>query len=76
MKKIGCYFLVGLVAAVVGIIFFELCADIFDGMPYGTGVVQGACAYLCIVIITCTGIIVSKLDNKTKAEDKEDKHPQ
>lgn len=33
-------------------------------MDHGTASVLGTCAYLYVVVVTCTGIIVSKLDQK------------
>ena len=71
MKKIGAYFVIGLVVAFVGVLFSDIFADIFNGLPYGTGAVLGMCAYLCVVVITCTGIIISKIEEKSDKEEKE-----
>ena len=71
MKKIGAYFVIGLVVAFVGVLFTDIFADIFNGLPYGTGAVLGMCAYLCVVVITCTGIIISKIEEKSDKEEKE-----
>ena len=71
MKKLGAYFVIGLVVAFVGVLFSDIFADIFNGLPYGTGAVLGMCAYLCVVVITCTGIIISKIEEKSDKEEKE-----
>ena len=70
MKKVGAYFGIGLVIAFVGVIVSDVLGDIFNGLPYGAG---GMGAYLCVVVITCTGIIISKLEEKTgnKLDDNE-----
>lgn len=73
MKKVGAFFVIGLVIAFVGVIVSDVFADIFNGLPYGTGAILGMGVYLCVVVITCTGIIISKLEekaeNKTEKED-------
>ena len=71
MKKIGTYFVIGLVVAFVGVLFSDIFADFFNGLPYGTGAVLGMCAYLCVVVITCTGIIISKIEEKSGSKEKE-----
>lgn len=71
MKKIGAYFAIGLVVAFVGVLFSDIFADIFNGLPYGTGAILGMGAYLCVVVITCTGIIISKIEEKLDKEEKE-----
>jgi len=71
MKKIGAYFVIGLVVAFVGVLFSDIFADIFNGLPYGTGAILGMGAYLCVVVITCTGIIISKIEEKSDKEEKE-----
>ena len=71
MKKLGAYFVIGLVVAFVGVLFSDIFADIFNGLPYGTGAILGMGAYLCVVVITCTGIIISKIEEKSDKEEKE-----
>ena len=70
MNKIAVYFVISLVVSFGGVLFSDIFADIFNGLPYGTGAILGMCAYLCVVVITCTGIIVSKFE---KSESKEKK---
>lgn len=41
MKKVGAYFVIGLVIAFVGVIVSDVFADIFNGLPYGTGAILG-----------------------------------
>lgn len=74
MKKVAAYFVIGLIIAFIGVWVSDIFADIFNGLPYGTGAILGMCAYLCVVVITCTGIIISKLENKSenKSNDNED----
>ena len=71
MKKIGAYFVIGLVVAFAGVLFSDVFADIFNGLPYGTGAILGMGAYLCVVVITCTGIIISKLEEKAENKSSE-----
>ena len=45
----------------------------FNGLgDYGVGCILGFCMYLCIVIITCTGIIVTKLNRNTHYDGESD----
>ena len=71
MKKILQFVLAGIVIAIGGIFFSDLIRVFFNGMDYGTALVSGICVYLCVVVVTCTGVIVSKLDkNSEKSHDK------
>ena len=74
MKKIGTYFGIGCVVAIIGMFFSELCGSFFNGMEYGSACVLGMGMYLCVVVVTCTGIILSKLGsdaNKDNSNEKE-----
>lgn len=71
MKKIGTYFGIGCVLAIVGMFFSDLCGNFFNGMEYGSACVLGMGMYLCVVIVTCTGIVVSKLGDKPADDDKD-----
>ena len=66
--KIWTYFAIGCVVAIVGMFFSDICGGFFDGMDYGSACILGMGMYLCVVIITCTGIIVSKIGFKPKEE--------
>ena len=45
----------------------------FNGMEYGDACVLGICMYLCVVIVTCTGIIIKKFNEHAHSEEKHDK---
>ena len=64
MKKIWVYFAIGCILAIVGMFFSDICGDFFNGMDYGSACVLGMGMYLCVVVTTCTGIIVSKIASK------------
>lgn len=69
-KRILKYFLIGVLAAVGGMFWSDIAGSLFNGMDYGSAVNLGIGMYLCVVVITCTGIIVSHLDkNKVKRTD-------
>lgn len=71
MKKIGTYFVIGLVVAFVGLLLFDIISAFFNGLPYDTGEILGMGVSLCVVVITCTGIIISKLAEKSDKKEKE-----
>lgn len=58
------YFVIGLAVAFGGMLFSDLCGNFFNGMDYGAACTVGIGLYLCVVVITCTGIIVSHLEKK------------
>ena len=62
MKTIGKYFCWGIFVTIIGMIFAILFANFFDGMDIAGALAVGVGLYLCMVVITCTGIIVSKLE--------------
>ncbi|MCI9169775.1 MAG: hypothetical protein HFF42_02375 [Lawsonibacter sp.] len=69
MKNIWQYVLLGVVVAVGGMFVSDLAGDFFNGMGgYGFGCILGICMYLCVVIVTCTGIIITKLNKDTPSE--------
>ena len=70
VKKTGKYMLVGVVVAVGGMFVSDILGNFFNGLDYGSASVLGMCMYLCVVMVTCTGIIVSKID-KSQHSDKE-----
>ena len=75
MKTISSYFAIGCVAAIIGMFFSDICGNFFNGMDYGSACVLGMGMYLCVVVITCTGVIVSKIEskpNKDNTNEKED----
>ena len=64
MKKVLKYFAIGLVVSFVGVLFSDITGTVFNGMDYGSACAVVMGMYLCIVVIVCTGIIVSKLKSK------------
>ena len=74
MKSIWKYILAGIIVAVGGMFVSDLAGDFFNGLgDYGFGCILGFCMYLCIVIVTCTGIIITKLNKSTYFEGGSDK---
>lgn len=66
MKKIVSFFVIGVIVALFGILVSDICGDVFNGMDYGSACTVGMLAYLCVVVVTCTGLIISKLDNTSE----------
>lgn len=73
MKKVWTYFAIGCALAIVGMFFSDICGDFFNGMDYGSACVLGMGMYLCVVVVTCTGIIVSKIISKPNEETSDEK---
>ena len=69
MKKVWQYILLGIVVALGGMLVSDIAGDFFNGMDYGSGCVLGICMYLCVVIVTCTGIIITKLNKDTRSKE-------
>ncbi len=66
MNKVWQYFLLGIVVAIGGLFVTNFIASILNMiMDYGTAYVISICMYLSVVVVTCTGIIVIKLDKIT-----------
>ena len=72
MKKIWQFALAGIVVAIVGVFVSELAGELFNGMDYGSASVLGIGMYLCVVVVTCTGSIVSKFDKNSHFEESHD----
>lgn len=70
MKKIGQSIVLGLVVAVVGLVFSAFTGNFFSGMDFGSASVLGICLYLCVVVVTCTGVIVAKLEERPDSGEK------
>lgn len=64
MKEICRYFVIGCVVAIIGMFFSDICGRFFNGMDYGSACVLGMGMYLCVVVITSAGIVVSKINSK------------
>lgn len=73
MKNVWQYILMGIMVAIGGMLASEISGKIFNGMDYGSASVLGFCMYLCVVIVTCTGIIAAKLDEKADVRENGEK---
>ncbi len=63
-KRILRWFVLGIVLAVVGLFVADLFGTLFNGMEYGDAVCLGFGVYLCVVAVTCVGVILSHMDHK------------
>ena len=54
----------GIAVAVGGLLFAGLCGSLLNGLDYGDAVCLGIGLYLCVVIVVCTGAILSHWDKK------------
>ena len=54
----------GIAVAVGGLFAASLFAELFNGMEFGDAVCLGIELYLCIVVVVCTGAILSHKDKK------------
>ena len=74
MNDIWKYVLAGIVVAVGGMFVSDIAGSLFNGTGgYGFGCILGICMYLCVVVVTCTGIIVTKLNKNTHLNRESDK---
>lgn len=64
MKTIGISLLIGIAAAVGGIFFCDLFGAVFNGLGWETGRIIGMGVYLCVLLVVCTGVILSRLGKK------------
>ena len=65
MEKIWKFVLIGIIVAVGGMFFSDIIGGLFNGMDYGSACVLGIGMYLCVVVVTCTGVIVTRLDRNS-----------
>ena len=63
-KAILKYLLIGILVSIGGMLFSDIVGDFFNGMPYGNAVNLGIGMYLCVVVVVCTGVILSHLNKK------------
>ena len=65
MKHIIISILAGIGTALIGSIVSELLAAIFfSGLPYDSAIIAGWIMYLCVVIVVCAGVILSKTNKE------------
>lgn len=70
LTNIWQYILAGIIVAIGGMFVSDLAGNFFNGLGgYGFGCILGICMYLCVVIVTCTGIIVAKLHKNTHIDE-------
>lgn len=74
MKNLWKYFVTGCAVAVAGMFFSDLCGSFFNGMDYGSACNLGMGMFLCVVVVTCTGIISGRTSEQSSdsSERKED----
>lgn len=73
MKNIWKYIILGIAVAIVGMFVSDLIRSIFNGMDYGSALALGMGMYLCVVVVTCTGIIISKIEKNSHDGDSDEK---
>lgn len=74
LLKFGKCLLIGIIVAIGGMFFSDLVWKHFQRIgDYRLSAIFGIGLYLCIVIVTCTGLILNRLD-KDKTNDKDDEH--
>ncbi len=52
---------IGILVALVGLGFAALFGSWVSGLPRETAMLLGMGAYLCLVMVVCTGVIVAKV---------------
>lgn len=76
MKNIGTSLFWGILVAFGGLVVSDFVGNLFNGMEYGSACVLGVCLYLCVVVVTCTGILAEKLEktapSAAPSEEKDD----
>lgn len=71
MKTILQYFALGLLVALGGLFVTAYAGHFFNGLGgYGFGCLLGLGLYLCVVVVTCTGMIVTKLQDSPSPQEK------
>ncbi|WP_071433924.1 hypothetical protein [Angelakisella massiliensis] len=66
--------LLGIAIAVGGLLFSDMFGHFLNGLSYEIAVVLGMGMYLCILLVLCTGLILSRLNKKEeKGKGEEDK---
>ena len=55
------YLLIGIAVAAGGVVFSGYMGSVLNGMEYGASVNLCMGVYLCVVVVVCTGLVLSKL---------------
>lgn len=63
-KRVLRWFALGVVLAVAGLFVANLFAELFNGMEHGEAICLGFGMYLCVVVVTCVGVLLSHIDQK------------
>lgn len=64
LKSIGKFFLIGIVVAIIGVVFSETFSVFVNGLDRDTSRILGMGTYICITLVVCTGVIVGQVKNK------------
>jgi len=64
------YLLAGVGTAIVGLFFAELWSELLNGFGKETSYLMGMLVYLCIVVVTCTGLLLNKREKEQTAPEK------
>ena len=72
MEKLWQFVLAGIAVAVGGLFVSSWISSLFNGMDYGSATVLGICLYLCVVLVTCTGAILLKLEKNAGSNKSQD----
>ncbi len=59
----------GIAVAVGGLFFAGLCGSLLNGMEFGDAACLGIGLYLCIVVVVCTGAILSRIQKREATRD-------
>ena len=62
MAVIGKAVLIGLLVAAGGLFAAQFGMELLNGIPNGGGTYVGAALYLCVLVVVCTGVIISKIN--------------
>lgn len=63
LKSLIKLFLIGIVVAIIGIIFSDAFSVFVNGLDRNTSRILGMGTYICIVLVVCTGVIVKQVKN-------------
>ena len=73
-KTFGKSLLVGIAVALGGMYFMEYLSAVLNGLDRDTMRILMLGAYLCIVLVTCTGMILGQIKQIRNAPPKQEEH--